>query len=115
MVTLHMWSLDDIWTYYKQGDLHKEAVYDHKGARDGEIELRKGDTVVVRLADMTWYGRNKGQGAKNRVVGRERGRNLRTNRVGLYPEYKTREKIKIAKLPSYSHVTARRNYEAADV
>ena len=58
---------------------------------------------MVKLADKgTW--RTFRHDVRNRVVGRERGRNLRTNRVGLYPEYKTREKIKIAKLPTYSHV-----------
>jgi len=84
-------SLDDIWYYGGQDEHQQDVVYDHKVARNNEIELQKGD--VVGVAGNHWNGRNK-------------GRNLRTNRVGLYPEYKTKEKIKVVNFPTYSQVKA---------
>ena len=29
---------------------------------------------------------------------------FRTNKVGLYPEYKTRERLRVVKFPTYEHV-----------
>ena len=54
-----------------------------------EIALRKGD--VVGVAGNHWNGLNK-------------GKNKRTNRVGLYPEVKTKEKVKVVEFPTYPHV-----------
>ena len=40
--------------------------------------------------------------AGNHWDGFNKGRNHRTNRVGLYPEYKTKEKLRVVKFPEYS-------------
>ena len=54
-----------------------------------ELDLQVGDTVGV--AGNHWNGFNK-------------GRNHRAGRIGLYPQYKTRERVKIVDFPTYSHV-----------
>ena len=54
-----------------------------------QIELKVGD--VLGVAGNHWDGFNK-------------GRNHRTNRVGLYPEYKTREKLRVVQFPKYEKV-----------
>lgn len=84
-------SLDDIWYYGGQDEHQQEALYEHKaqGRHSGEIDLKPGD--VLGVAGNHWNGFNK-------------GRNHRNNRVGLYPEYKTKEKLKIVKFPTYSQV-----------
>jgi len=46
---------------------------------------------VIGVAGNHWDGFNK-------------GRNHRTNRIGLYPEYKTSEQIKLVDYPTYPHV-----------
>ena len=51
-----------------------------------QIELKVGD--VVGVAGNHWDGTNK-------------GRNHRTNKVGLYPEYKTRERLRVVSFPTY--------------
>ncbi len=82
-------SLDDIWYYGGQDEHQQVAVMDHSPRNKNEIELRKGD--VIGVAGNHWTGVNK-------------GKNKRTNRVGLYPEYKTKEKIKIVDFPTYPNV-----------
>lgn len=47
---------------------------------------------VIGVAGNHWDGFNK-------------GRNHRTNRIGLYPEYKTSEQIKLVDNPTYPHVS----------
>ncbi len=61
----------------------------HQPSNKHELELKEGD--VIGVAGNHWDGFNK-------------GRNHRTNRVGLYPEYKTKEKIKIVDFPTYPEV-----------
>ena len=46
---------------------------------------------VIGVAGNHWDGFNK-------------GRNHRSNRIGLYPEYKTSEQIKVVDFPNYAHV-----------
>jgi hypothetical protein len=46
---------------------------------------------VIGVAGNHWDGFNK-------------GRNHRSNRIGLYPEYKTSEQVKVADFPNYAHV-----------
>jgi glycoprotein 6-alpha-L-fucosyltransferase len=46
---------------------------------------------VIGVAGNHWDGFNK-------------GRNHRSNRIGLYPEYKTDEQIKIVDFPTYPQV-----------
>jgi len=83
-------SLDDIWYYGGQDEHQQEAVIRHSvEGRPGEVSLEKGD--VLGVAGNHWDGFNK-------------GRNHRTNRVGLYPEYKTKEKLKIVNFPKYEGV-----------
>ncbi len=86
-------SLDDIWYFGGQDEHQQMAVMEHSPvdplARD-EIELKKGD--VLGVAGNHWNGFNK-------------GRNHRSGRIGLYPQYKTREKVKLVDFPTYSHVT----------
>jgi len=82
-------SLDDIWYYGGQDEHQQEAIYKHHQSHHGEIELEVGD--VLGVAGNHWDGFNK-------------GRNHRTNRVGLYPEYKTKEKLRIVQFPTYEKV-----------
>lgn len=79
-------SLDDIWYYGGQDEHQQEAIFSHTPSRHGEIELKVGD--VVGVAGNHWDGTNK-------------GRNHRTNKVGLYPEYKTRERLRVVSFPTY--------------
>ena len=82
-------SLDDIWYFGGQDEHQQVVVMDHNPKTRDEIELKVGDTVGV--AGNHWNGFNK-------------GRNHRAGRVGLYPQYKTREKVKIVDMPTYAHV-----------
>ena len=82
-------SLDDIWYYGGQDEHQQVAIMDHHPRSKQEMELRKGD--VLGVAGNHWNGYNK-------------GRNHRTNRVGLYPEYKTKENHRIVDFPTYPHV-----------
>ena len=54
-----------------------------------QIELKVGD--VLGVAGNHWDGSNK-------------GRNHRTNKVGLYPEFKTRERLRVVSFPTYDKV-----------
>ena len=82
-------SLDDIWYFGGQDEHQQVAVMEHKPGNRDEIELKVGD--VIGVAGNHWNGFNK-------------GRNHRTNRIGLYPQYKTREKVKSVDFPTYAHV-----------
>jgi len=82
-------SLDDIWYYGGQDEHQQEAIFSHQAKHQGEIELRIGD--VLGVAGNHWDGSNK-------------GRNHRTNKIGLYPEYKTRERLRIVNFPTYDKV-----------
>merc|ERR1719369_2311610 len=82
-------SLDDIWYFGGQHEHQQEAVYGYKAKHNNEIDLEPGD--VVGVAGNHWNGFDK-------------GRNHRNNRVGLYPEFLTKEKMKIVKFPTYSQV-----------
>ena len=42
--------------------------------------------------------------AGNHWDGFNKGRNHRTNRVGLYPEFKTKEKLRVVQFPTYEKV-----------
>merc|ERR1719342_382330 len=82
-------SLDDIWYYGGQDEHQQEAIFSHKAVHQGEIELRVGD--VLGVAGNHWDGSNK-------------GRNHRNNKIGLYPEYKTRERLRVVNFPTYDKV-----------
>lgn len=80
-------SLDDIFYFGGQNDHNQIAIYNHTGRTSGEISLQKGD--VVGIAGNHWDGFSKGI-------------NRRTKKSGLYPSYKTIEKIELVDFPSYS-------------
>ena len=83
-------SLDDIWYFGGRNDHQQEAIMAHKAAGSrNEIDMKVGDTLGV--AGNHWNGFNK-------------GRNHATNKIGLYPEYKTREKLRIVDFPTYPDV-----------
>jgi len=82
-------SLDDIWYYGGQDEHQQEAIFPHEALHHGEIELKVGD--VLGVAGNHWDGSNK-------------GRNHRTNKVGLYPEFKTRERLRVVSFPTYDKV-----------
>ena len=82
-------SLDDIWYYGGQDEHQQEAIMAHNAKDREEIDLNVGD--VIGVAGNHWNGYNK-------------GRNHANNRIGLYPEYKTKEKLKIVSFPRYPHV-----------
>ena len=82
-------SLDDIWYYGGQDEHQQEAVMPHTASDRDEISLKVGD--IIGVAGNHWNGFNK-------------GRNHVNNRIGLYPEYKTKEKLRIVEFPTYPHV-----------
>ncbi|XP_026804438.1 alpha-(1,6)-fucosyltransferase-like isoform X2 [Rhopalosiphum maidis] len=73
-------SLDDI--YYFNGQYHRlnEAVLSHEANEPYEIDLQVGDQIFVD--GNNWNGYSK-------------GKNLRTELVGLYPTYKVIPKIEV--------------------
>lgn len=82
-------SLDDIYYYGGQNAHNRIAVLPHDSERPGEISMNIGDLVGV--AGNHWNGYSK-------------GRNLRTNQIGLYPSFKVKDKVETAKFPTYSEV-----------
>ena len=85
----HFKSLDDIWYYGGQTEHQQIAIMNHQPQSRDEMELKIGD--VIGVAGNHWNGFNK-------------GRNRRTHRLGLYPEYKTKEKYNIVDFPTYPNV-----------
>ena len=63
---------------------------DHKASTFDELDLEVGD--ILSVAGNHWNGYNKG-----RKHGSEQ-------ELGLYPLYKTKEKFKIVKFPTYPDV-----------
>uniref|UniRef100_A0A182YJU6 Alpha-(1,6)-fucosyltransferase n=1 Tax=Anopheles stephensi TaxID=30069 RepID=A0A182YJU6_ANOST len=82
-------SLDDIYYYGGQNSHNREVVLPHDPNSHDEIQLRAGDLVGV--AGNHWNGYSK-------------GKNLRTNQVGLFPSFKVNDKIEIVELPTYPDV-----------
>ncbi|ERL96089.1 alpha-(1,6)-fucosyltransferase [Dendroctonus ponderosae] len=80
-------SLDDIYYYGGQNEHHVVAVWPHEPKKTGDMQMRSGDLIGV--AGNHWDGFSK-------------GRNLRTNQIGLYPTFKVKDKIETAKFPTYS-------------
>lgn len=80
-------SLDDIFYFGGQNDHNQIAIYNHTARTNNEISLQKGD--VVGIAGNHWDGYSKGV-------------NRRTKKSGLYPSYKTIEKIELVDFPSYA-------------
>ncbi|XP_076274211.1 alpha-(1,6)-fucosyltransferase 8 [Rhynchophorus ferrugineus] len=82
-------SLDDIYYYGGQNPHNMIAVYPHEPKRQAEMQIAVGDLIGV--AGNHWNGFSK-------------GRNLRTNQNGLYPSFKMKDKIEVAKFPVYSEL-----------
>ncbi|KAL1139066.1 hypothetical protein AAG570_009127 [Ranatra chinensis] len=66
-------SLDDIYYYGGQGTHRRVAVLPHKATSPDQMDLEVGD--IIGVAGNHWDGYSK-------------GRNLRTNKIGLYPSFK---------------------------
>ena len=74
-------SLDDVYYYGGQNGHVMVALFDHIPAKNSEeIELKKGDHIG--LAGNHWNGFSK-------------GKNFRTNRIGLFPSYKVKDILQI--------------------
>ncbi|XP_054717100.1 alpha-(1,6)-fucosyltransferase-like [Uloborus diversus] len=82
-------SLDDIFYFGGQNDHNQLAFYNHTSRNHYEVSLQKGD--VVGIAGNHWDGFSKGI-------------NRRTKKSGLYPSYKTIEKIELIDFPTYYEV-----------
>lgn len=79
-------SLDDIYYYGGQNPHDREAVIAHSPKNHDEIHLRPGDLAGV--AGNHWNGFSK-------------GKNKRTNQMGLFPSFKVVDKVETVKLPTY--------------
>lgn len=73
-------SLDDIYYFGGQNDHEMYAIYDHVAASQKEVDMKKGDRLII--AGDHWDGYSK-------VT------NLRTMRTGQVPSYKIANKIEI--------------------
>lgn len=82
-------SLDDIYYYGGQLSHNQIALYPHKAHSDGELELKVGDKIGV--AGNHWDGYSK-------------GKNLRTEKIGLYPSFKVVDRVEAVDFPTYSEV-----------
>ncbi|XP_046913120.2 alpha-(1,6)-fucosyltransferase [Dermatophagoides farinae] len=78
----NFFSLDDIYYFGGQNSHNQIAILDHEAAtKDSEINIKRGD--IIGIAGNHWNGYSKGI---NRV----------TQQDGLYPGFKTKEKIETA-------------------
>lgn len=82
-------SLDDIYYYGGQNSHNREAVLEHIPKNHEEIHVKKGDLIGV--AGNHWNGYSK-------------GKNSRTNQIGLFPSFKVYDKVEVADFPTYSYV-----------
>ncbi|XP_075155715.1 alpha-(1,6)-fucosyltransferase 8 [Haematobia irritans] len=82
-------SLDDIYYYGGQNQHNRQVIIPHKARGHDELHLKPGDLVGV--AGNHWDGFSK-------------GKNTRTNQVGLFPSFKVVDKVETAKLPTYPNV-----------
>ena len=82
-------SLDDIYYYGGQSAHNRVAVLPHKSRRPGEMDLKIGD--IVGVAGNHWDGYSK-------------GKNIRSNQIGLYPSFKVIEKVVAVDFPTYPEV-----------
>lgn len=80
-------SLDDIYYYGGQNSHNRRAVIAHTARNHDEIQMEIGD--LVGIAGNHWDGFSK-------------GKNTRTNQVGLFPSFKVVDKVETATLPTYT-------------
>ncbi|XP_052239638.1 alpha-(1,6)-fucosyltransferase-like isoform X2 [Dreissena polymorpha] len=79
-------SLDDIYYFGGKNAHNWLAVENHQSRREGDISFNAGDTVGV---------------AGNYWDGYSNGKNTKTGKSGLFPSYKTVNKIDLVKMPTY--------------
>lgn len=82
-------SLDDIYYYGGQNAHNREVVIAHKARNHDEVHMKVGDLVGV--AGNHWDGFSK-------------GKNTRTNQIGLFPSFKVVDKVETVQLPTYPNV-----------
>lgn len=82
-------SLDDVYYYGGQNAHNKQAVIGHKARNHDEIHMKPGD--LVGIAGNHWDGFSK-------------GKNTRTNQLGLFPSFKVNDKVETVELPTYPNV-----------
>ncbi|XP_018333907.1 alpha-(1,6)-fucosyltransferase [Agrilus planipennis] len=87
-------SLDDIYYYGGQNPHYYVAVLPHKAEGINEIDLKVGDLVGV--AGNHWDGYSK-------------GRNMRTNQLGLFPSFKIKNTVESVAFPTYSEINEKRD------
>lgn len=105
-------SLDDIYYYGGQNEHHVVAVFPHEPRKAADMQMRAGDLIgknqdlfsTVRCIFFVRLGV-----AGNHWDGFSKGRNLRTNQIGLYPTFKVKDKIETAKFPTYSQTHVKDN------
>lgn len=87
--TTRFQSLDDIYYYGGQNAHNQEVVIAHTPLNLDELHLKVGD--IIGVAGNHWDGFSK-------------GKNLRTNRIGLFPSFKVIDKIEAVDFPKYSNI-----------
>jgi glycoprotein 6-alpha-L-fucosyltransferase len=80
------YSLDDIYYFGGQGEHNQKAILNHKPFNKQEIEIKIDD--VIGVAGNHWNGFSKGLNRHN-------------NQNGLYPGYKTVEKVQTARFKAF--------------
>uniref|UniRef100_A0A1B0GKV9 Alpha-(1,6)-fucosyltransferase n=2 Tax=Lutzomyia longipalpis TaxID=7200 RepID=A0A1B0GKV9_LUTLO len=83
-------SLDDIYYYGGQNAHNRRAVIPHSPRNSREITIQKND--LISIAGNHWNGFSK-------------GKNTRTNQMGLFPSFKVVDKVEVAEFPTYKTVT----------
>ncbi|XP_059614550.1 alpha-(1,6)-fucosyltransferase [Phlebotomus argentipes] len=83
-------SLDDIYYYGGQNAHNRRAVLPHTPRNSREIVMQKND--LISIAGNHWNGFSK-------------GKNTRTNQVGLFPSFKVVDKVEVADFPTYNQKT----------
>lgn len=83
------YSLDDIYYYGGQSDHSQQAIMKHVSTGVGDMDLNPGD--IIGVAGNHWDGWSKGL-------------NRRTNREGLYPSFKTIEKVQTSHFKAFDGV-----------
>ncbi|KAK6621299.1 hypothetical protein RUM43_011605 [Polyplax serrata] len=87
--TSHFTSLDDVYYYGGQNGHSSVAILPHEPENLKELALKVGDEISV--AGNHWDGYSK-------------GRNLRTNQVGLYPSFKVQNRVKVVDFPPQDEI-----------
>ncbi|XP_027198736.2 alpha-(1,6)-fucosyltransferase 8 isoform X1 [Dermatophagoides pteronyssinus] len=90
-------SLDDIYYFGGQNSHNQIAILDHDPMKDSEITLKRGD--IIGIAGNHWNGYSKGI---NRV----------TQQNGLYPGFKTKEKIETANFELFKNFQQKNSHHS---